>query len=122
MSEHTQRSNQAGERPGLTACFFAKISRGMATSPSRPPPEERAAEIINSMPSSSNLVTKTGSVILGTGLVATAISQELYVVNEETVIAVGFFILISAIYKVRHFRLRGLLEAGWLTQWGTVGS
>ncbi|EIW58127.1 ATP synthase [Trametes versicolor FP-101664 SS1] len=71
----------------------------MASSSSKPPPEERAAEIINSLPSSPNLVTKTGSVILGTGLVATAISQELYVVNEETVIAAGFFILISFIYK-----------------------
>ena len=72
----------------------------MASS-SKPPPEERAAEIVNSLPSSPNLVTKTGTVILGTGLLATAISQELYVVNEETVIAAGFFILISAIYKVR---------------------
>ena len=72
----------------------------MASS-SKPPPEERAAEIINTLPSSPNLVTKTGSVVLGTGLLATAISQELYVVNEETVIAAGFFILISFIYKVR---------------------
>ena len=73
----------------------------MASSSSKPPPEQRAAEIINNLPSSPNLVTKTGSVILGTGLLATAISQELYVVNEETVIAAGFFILISFIYKVR---------------------
>ncbi|CDO69702.1 hypothetical protein BN946_scf184851.g90 [Trametes cinnabarina] len=71
----------------------------MSSSSSKPPPEQRAAEIINSLPSSPNLVTKTGSVILGTGLLATAISQELYVVNEETVIAAGFFILISLIYK-----------------------
>ena len=74
-------------------------SRGMASS-SKPPPEERAAEIINTLPSSPGLVTKTGTAILGTGLLATAISQELYVVNEETVIAAGFFILISFIYKV----------------------
>ena len=72
----------------------------MASS-SKPPPEARAAEIVNSLPSSPGLVTKTGSVILGTGLLATAISQELYVVNEESVIAAGFFILISFIYKVR---------------------
>ena len=75
-------------------------SRGMASS-SKPPPEERAAEIVNSLPSSPGLVTKTGSAILGTGLLATAISQELYVVNEESVIAAGFFILIAYIYKVR---------------------
>ncbi|RDX49849.1 ATP synthase [Lentinus brumalis] len=73
-------------------------ARGMASA-SKPPPEERAAQIVNSLPSSPGLVTKTGSVILGTGLLATAISQELYVVNEESVIAAGFFILISFIYK-----------------------
>ena len=101
-------------------------SRGMASS-SKPPPEERAAEIINTLPSSPNLVTKTGSVVLGTGLLATAISQQLYVVNEETVIAAGFFILISFIYKVclvlywRHLfpfhpvkgRLHAILVASW---------
>lgn len=71
----------------------------MASNP--PPPAERASELINKLPSSPNLVTKTGSVILGTGLVAAAISQELYVVNEETVIAVGFVVLASFIAKVR---------------------
>ena len=64
------------------------------------PPAERASEIIDKLPSSPNLLTKTGSVILGSGLVATAISQELYVMNEETVIAVGFFLLVGFIAKV----------------------
>jgi len=63
------------------------------------PPAERASEIIDKLPSSPNLLTKTGSVILGSGLVATAISQELYVMNEETVIAVGFFLLLTFIAK-----------------------
>lgn len=67
---------------------------------SQPPPAEKASEIINNLPSSPNLITKTGTVILGSGLVATAISQELYVVNEETVIAAGFFILLTFIAKV----------------------
>jgi F-type H+-transporting ATPase subunit b len=69
-------------------------SRTMATQPS---PSERASEIINSAPSSPGLVTKTGSILLGTGLTAAAISQELYVVNEETLIAIGFFMLVAAI-------------------------
>ena len=72
----------------------------MASNP--PPPAERASELIDKLPSSPNLITKTGSVILGTGLLATAISQELYVVNEETVIAVGFVILATLIGRVRH--------------------
>jgi Mitochondrial ATP synthase B chain precursor (ATP-synt_B) len=49
------------------------------------------------------LITKTGTAILGSGLLATAISQELYVFNEETVIAVGYFILFGYIAKVRRF-------------------
>lgn len=73
----------------------------------RQPPAERASAIINSVPSSS-LLSKTGTIVLGTGLTAAAISQELYVMNEETVILAGFVILASFIGKVRgnvHFRI-----------------
>jgi F-type H+-transporting ATPase subunit b len=72
---------------------------------SKPDPAERASEIINSAPSSPGLVTKTGSILLGTGLTAAAISQELYVVNEESLIAAAFFIIIAGIYKVCAFPL-----------------
>ena len=77
------------------------------------PPAERAAELVDKLPSSPNLITKTGSVVLGTGLLATAISQELYVVNEETVIAAGFFVLLTFIAKV---------SAPWcyLANWGVT--
>jgi len=68
-----------------------------------PPPAERAAEIVEKLPSHPSLITKTGTAILGSGLLATAISQELYVFNEETVIAVGYFILFGYIAKVRRF-------------------
>jgi Mitochondrial ATP synthase B chain precursor (ATP-synt_B) len=76
---------------------YGLFSRGMS---SQPLPSEKASEIINNLPSSPNLVTKTGTVILGTGLLATAISQELYVMNEETVIAAGFFLLVGYLAKV----------------------
>jgi F-type H+-transporting ATPase subunit b len=66
----------------------------------RQPPAEKASTIINSVPSTS-LATRTGTVVLGTGLLAAAISQELYVVNEETVILVGTAILFTYIAKVR---------------------
>jgi hypothetical protein len=73
----------------------------MASSSSNPPPpSERAAEIVDKLPSHPNLITKTGTAILGSGLLATAISQELYVFNEETVIAVGYLILFGYIAKV----------------------
>ena len=78
---------------------FSHSSRLMS-SVSNPPPEQKAAEIIQSVPA-SNLVTKTGTVVLGTGLLATAISQELYVMNEEAVVMVGSFILFGVIAKVR---------------------
>ncbi|KAH9958841.1 hypothetical protein BC827DRAFT_1217361 [Russula dissimulans] len=72
-----------------------------SSSPSTPPPPaERAAEIIDKLPSHPSLVTKTGTAILGSGLLATAISQELYVFNEETVIAVGYIILFTYIAKI----------------------
>lgn len=67
---------------------------------SNPPPEQKAAEIINKLPSSPNLLTKTGTVVLGTGVLATAISQELYVLNEETVVFAGTFIMFALIAKV----------------------
>ena len=76
-------------------------SRTMASSSSNPtPPAERAAEIVDKLPSHPSLITKTGTAILGSGLLATAISQELYVFNEETVIAVGYLILFGYIAKV----------------------
>ncbi|KAI0249674.1 hypothetical protein BJV78DRAFT_1225278 [Lactifluus subvellereus] len=74
-------------------------ARTMASSSNPPPPAERAGEIIDKLPSHPSLITKTGTAILGSGLLATAISQELYVFNEETVIAVGYFILFAYIAK-----------------------
>jgi F-type H+-transporting ATPase subunit b len=51
-------------------------------SPSNPPqPSERAAEITDKLRSHPSLNTKTGTAILGSGLLATVISQELYVFN-----------------------------------------
>ncbi|KAL6297856.1 hypothetical protein BKA93DRAFT_839417 [Sparassis latifolia] len=84
-------------RPQVAAAIPRAVqARGMA---SKPPPAERASEIINKLPSSPNLITRTGTAILGTGLLATAISNELYVVNEESVILVGFAVLVAFIAK-----------------------
>jgi len=76
------------------------IARRALSTAARPPPGERADEIINKLPSSPNIITKTGTAILGTGVLATAISQELYVMNEETVAMVGTFILFGYLAKV----------------------
>ena len=73
----------------------------MAGSASPPPPSQRASEIIDKIPSSPNLITKTGTAVLGTGILATAISQELYVVNEESIILLASAIFITYLAKVR---------------------
>lgn len=70
----------------------------MATS--TPPPEQKAAELINKLPSKPGLITKTGTALLGTGLAATAISQELYVVNEESIVLIASIIVFTYIGKV----------------------
>ncbi|KAL0954053.1 hypothetical protein HGRIS_005205 [Hohenbuehelia grisea] len=74
--------------------------RGLATPSNQTPPAERASELIEKLPSSPNLITKTGTAVLGTGLVATAISQELYVLNEESLVLAGTLILFTYIAKV----------------------
>ena len=70
-------------------------NRALTTSPLRrsqwQPPSERASEILEKVPPSPGLITKTGTVILGTGAIAATISQEL-MMNEETVLAVGSLI------------------------------
>lgn len=70
----------------------------MATQPPQPP-EQRAAELIEKLPSSS-VISKTGTALLGTGAVAAAISQELYVMNEEVVILAATAILFVYLGKV----------------------
>lgn len=52
--------------------------------------------MIDSLPGNS-LVSKAGTVLLGTGVSAVAISQELYVANEETVILAGFLIFATLV-------------------------
>jgi F-type H+-transporting ATPase subunit b len=71
----------------------------MASS-SNPTPEEKANELVNKLPSSPGLITKTGTALLGTGAVAAAISQELYVVNEESIILLGSIILFTYLGKI----------------------
>jgi F-type H+-transporting ATPase subunit b len=70
----------------------------MATDPL--PPSKRAEELIEKLPSSPSLITKTGTALLGTGLIAAAISQELYVVNEESIVLIASLIVFTYIGKV----------------------
>ncbi|KAF8888120.1 hypothetical protein BD779DRAFT_479116 [Infundibulicybe gibba] len=111
-------SLRAATRPRVAA---VALPQSIHASSNPPPPAERASEIVNKLPSSPNLITKTGTAILGSGLIAAAISQELYVVNEETILLVGSIILFTYIGKIArepyrnwaegHIqRIRGVLE------------
>ena len=75
------------------------LSRAMATN--QPPPAERASELIEKLPSSPNLITKTGTALLATGAAAAAISQELYVVNEESIVLLASLMVFTYIGKIR---------------------
>ncbi|PFH50216.1 hypothetical protein AMATHDRAFT_61396 [Amanita thiersii Skay4041] len=94
-------SLRVAARPRVLAALPQGIhARTMASSSNPPPPSERASEMIEKLPSSPNLITKTGTALLGTGLAAAAISQELYVVNEETIVLVASAIVFAYIGKV----------------------
>ncbi|KAF9479568.1 ATP synthase [Pholiota conissans] len=92
-------SLRAAVRPRAFAALPQSFhARSMATTPT--PPSERASEIIEKLPSSPSLITKTGTALLGVGAAAAAISQELYVVNEETIVLVASIIVFTYIGKV----------------------
>lgn len=59
-------------------------------------PKKRAQSIIDALPGSS-LISKTAILSAGTGVSVWAISNELYVMNEETVTA---FCLLSVFYGI----------------------
>ncbi|KAJ7777336.1 ATP4, subunit B of the stator stalk of mitochondrial F1F0 ATP synthase [Mycena metata] len=93
-------SLRAAARPRAVAALPQVLNaRSMASSSNPPPPSERASEIINKLPSSPNLITKAGTAVLGTGVVAAAISSELYVISDETVLLVGSMIFLTLVAR-----------------------
>jgi len=95
-------SLRAAARPQPTRALVSVLpninARSMTTNPV--PPSRRAEEIIEKLPSSPSLITKTGTALLGTGLIAAAISQELYVVNEESIILIASLIVFTYLGKI----------------------
>jgi len=94
-------SLRAAARPlrrAMVATLPSINARSMATDPL--PPSKRAEELIEKLPSSPSLITKTGTALLGTGLIAAAISQELYVVNEESIVLIASLIVFTYIGKI----------------------
>jgi F-type H+-transporting ATPase subunit b len=63
------------------------------TDPPQPDPKSRAAALIDALPGSS-LISKTGFLTVGTAALATAVSKELYIFNDESVILICSSILL----------------------------
>lgn len=70
-------------------------------------PKSRAQSIVDALPGSS-LVSKTAILSAGTGVSVWAISNELYVLNEESVVA---FCLLSVFYGI--FAYGGPMYKDW---------
>lgn len=64
----------------------------------KPTPEARAASILDALPGNS-FISKTTWVTLGAGLTSFAVSNELYVANDETVILGGFLIFVALVAR-----------------------
>lgn len=62
-------------------------------------PKSKAQSIVDSLPGNS-LVSKTAILSAGTGLSIAAISNELYVVNEESIVMIS---LLSIFWAVGHY-------------------
>jgi F-type H+-transporting ATPase subunit b len=70
-------------------------------------PKKKAQSIIDALPGSS-LISKTAILSAGAGVSIWAISNEVYVVNEETVVA---FCLLSVFYGI--FKYGGPMYTQW---------
>ena len=82
--------------PALAGARFYSDSAYRLTS--EPTPETRAASILDALPGNS-FVSKTTWVTLGAGLTSFAVSNELYVANDETVILGGFLVFLTLIAR-----------------------
>ncbi|KAI9291622.1 ATP synthase subunit 4 [Neoconidiobolus thromboides FSU 785] len=61
-------------------------------------PKTKATSLIDSLPG-NNIVSKAGFVTIGATLSTWLISKEIYVVNEETVVAASFLAIVALILK-----------------------
>ncbi|KAL0632500.1 atp4 subunit B of the stator stalk of mitochondrial F1F0 ATP synthase [Maublancomyces gigas] len=82
--------------PALTTARFQSTSTSTPTT--TPDPKSRAQSILDSLPGSS-LVSKTAILSSAAGVSIWAISNELYIVNEESIVALSLLSVFAAIGK-----------------------
>jgi F-type H+-transporting ATPase subunit b len=69
------------------------------TDPHTPDPKSRAAALIDSLPGNS-ILSKTGFLTVGTAALATAVSKELYIFNDESVILICSSLLLYLVVQL----------------------
>lgn len=78
--------------------FATSAARFQENKPAAAEPKDTANNILNALPG-NNLVSKTAFLSAGTGLSIAAISNELLVINEESIIAVSLLTIYWAVYN-----------------------
>lgn len=96
-----------GSRLTPALSYVPARSASNTTPATQPDPKTRAQAIIDALPGSS-IVSKTAILSAGAGLSLAAISSELYVVNEESIVA---FSLLSIFFAVGKYG--GPMYADW---------
>lgn len=86
--------------PGVHRAVSAVISQQRYQSgPPQQDPKSRAQAILDALPGSS-LISKTAILSTGAGLSVAAISNELYVLNEESIV---MFATLSVVWAIYHY-------------------
>lgn len=92
-------------RPTLPLRTTAPVSTAFTTSVARPQnqvpqkePKDAATSILNALPGNS-VASKTAILSAGAGLSIAAISNELYVVNEESIVFLSLLTIYWAVYN-----------------------
>lgn len=92
------RPTFANVQRGPLSFGFRKFATSTTDDKTVVDPKQKAHSIIDSLPG-NNIITKTGYITLGTGLTTFAISKELYVFNEETLILISFIGMCAVVYR-----------------------
>lgn len=105
--------------PAITT--FATSTPRLQSNVPQKDPKSAASGIIDSLPGNS-LASKVAILSAGTGLSVAAISNELYVVNEESIVALSLLTIYWALYTYagpmykewaqgQHDKIKGILNA-----------
>ncbi|KAI9221348.1 hypothetical protein BC828DRAFT_404994 [Blastocladiella britannica] len=89
------RSAPAGFR---SVSAVSHVAPRLYSTETQPEPAVKAKRFVDTLPG-NNIVSKTGILTLGTGAAAFAISKEIYVVNEETMILASFLGIATVLYR-----------------------